>query len=158
MSINSRDALESRVLACVCEWTGCAHVTLDSNVSEELGNSGIDACRLIEHFSRDFAVDLTSFVFDRHFYTEQSVGVLQFALLPYLALVAWALTFLKDWLPDPSGTREAIIAPVYVRDLVAAARSHRWPAALAVERCEFAAIERTKADGSSNRMTAVPFI
>lgn len=105
------DDLEKEVFELIASKTGCKidKLTLDSRINQDLGVDGADAIELMDAIQEKFHVDMADLAFSRHFGPE-----------------GFDLIYLIRWLLSAKFRQANRLLPLYVRDVVEAARHGRW--------------------------------
>jgi acyl carrier protein len=86
----------------------------ESRLYHDLGCTGLDGEELLKAFRDEFCVDISNFVFDRHFGPECPPGL--FDLFTW----CWCLLFQRDQI-------RSTMVPITVLDLYEAAKSKKFP-------------------------------
>ena len=108
-------ALLNRLVVFVGDFTGVPHDSISQNTTlyGDLGIDGDDAVDLIADLKREFSIDFSDFLFDRHFGTE--------GLTPF-AFVQWFTYAIRTGTPEA----RAGLSPIRICDLVDAAQTGKW--------------------------------
>jgi acyl carrier protein len=126
--------VDEEIIALISEQIGVpeSQINTDSVINGKLGVDGDDAYDLLLAYQKKFSVDLSNFTFRDHFGSEGvpfsftvviltlglAFGYWQWGAIPFaIVILSGYFNAIQEWL-HPTG-------PLYVRDLIEAARSGR---------------------------------